>query len=70
MPIFLNFLRGALHLLKIAALIFKTIFVRFLSELKNLFGLCDLIVDLILSPGHDDDDDEVMLNVLRCHLTY
>ena len=35
-------------------------------RIQKYLILCDIIVDLILAPGHD----ELMLNILRCQLTY
>ena len=34
-----------------------------------MFGSCGLAV-ILDDDDDDDDDDEVMLNVLRCQLTY
>ena len=40
-------------------------------ELEHSLSKARLTLPLLMTPvDDDDDDDEVMLNVLRCQLTY
>ena len=54
--------------------IYKTIKKEDINEIQEIIDdNCSFLLTLFIlkEPQHcDDDDDELMLNVLRCHLTY